>query len=303
VKKPANQGTPVHELFPYPRLRGYRFILPEHNRRHEQEYLDNRNALCRDEAFRRDILTLRQRYPLGYWEVYKTWEQKAVELTKKANEVCRSVSKLWYGANGTDPSVDKLTFTSPLISPSVSVDIDLLCSSWGLTHPQDKNWALWIIRNWNPAHNELPPAEPETARPWLDRWSLRIDNIRLQGQPSDIPFHATLTLVRGVSLRQAQAAVELAVNALNQKPSTGSRPRTSDRELEFLRAEFKNLGIPKPRKRSAMIRKVQEAYKRFYNRDLGKTFIGNQLRQWLSEQKQPVRRYVTESSGQNPKPS
>jgi hypothetical protein len=131
------------------------------------------------------------------------------------------------------------------------------------------------------------------VRPWLDRWYLRIDNVRLRGEPCDIPFQATLTLVRGVSLREAQAAVKLAVKGLKGTPSAGGRPRLSDRERHEVLSIFEELGQPKKGRRDAYAHKVQ-AIMREKGYPLSLTTIGPLLRKWIIEKGGSVKRYFRE---------
>ena len=178
---------------------------------------------------------------------------------------------------------------------------ETICRNWRISN--GKEWVTWLITHWDPAATQYPPIgspiPPDSFPPWtIERHYLQQAN----GEPG-VCRGVTITLNAGVSGREAHRITELAHKALDRSIRKIGRPRLSDLDIETLRAEFVKLGIPKPQQRAAMTRKVQKACVRSDNRRFSTTFIGKQLRQWLREQKQTVRQYVTEPTSRRPKPS
>ena len=161
---------------------------------------------------------------------------------------------------------------------------------------------VWLIGHWDPTKTKQPPLNPDTHNSFSP-WTIELNFLQATKAGPEVARCATITLHAGVSGREAQRVVALAQKVLDPSNRRKGRPGLTDMERARLRSEFAKLGIPKSQRRTAMIRKVQEACMRSGNRQLSTTVIGDELRDWLHENNQPVRRYIIEPSSQSPEPS
>ena len=120
---------------------------------------------------------------------------------------------------------------------------------------------------------------------------MEVDVLSSSAEPQGQLQKVALTLTRGVSVREAQKAAAFAARILCPNSlQKGARPRLANTERVALRKQFVHLGIPKKGKRSQMVRNVYQAM-REQKRPISLGKIGEELRLWLVEQGQRVRRY------------
>lgn len=228
-------------------------LIPVHDQRTEQLFIDTRNALCQIPAFRDDIIYIRRHLP--------SLDSTAVESI--ATVICRS----WKILNG-------------------------------------EAWVILLLRHWDPAAAKYPPSVPPNPSEGFSPWTIELNYLQDMNTGQDVCRRAIITLNAGVSGREALRVAALAQQQLDRSTRRKGRPGVTDIERDILRSMFVKLGPPKPSKRTATILKVQKDCTQLdHPRQFSKSVIGQELRQWLIEKEQRVRRYTTELSGQSSEPS
>ncbi len=171
---------------------------------------------------------------------------------------------------------------------------DYVCERWNI--PRANKWVASLITHWDPDTEEYPTPNCTIPSEGFAPWTIEVKNLRESDEKPSVCMSVTINLRRGISGREARRVVDLAQKQLDRQGARNGRPPLSDREREGLRMQFEKFGIPKPQQRTAMIRKVQQACSQSGSRKLSATLIGREMRQWLREKNQPVKRYVTEPS-------
>jgi hypothetical protein len=173
------------------------------------------------------------------------------------------------------------------------IDDSLLhvCETWHI--PKAESWLKWLVDHWIPGTkpNLLNcPYRPASLMHW------RIDLIEV-GPDETGPWtgrQAVIVVNAGISEKEAQRAATCAVRLLKRQSIIRGRPGLSEFDQQLLRRVFEDLGIPKPRRRSQMVAKVQEKMTT-EGRAISRTAISKELRRWLIKKGQPVKRYSKES--------
>ncbi|MGC3973908.1 MAG: hypothetical protein QM771_05930 [Nitrospira sp.] len=178
---------------------------------------------------------------------------------------------------------------------------DRVCETWNI--PRASKWVASLITHWDPDTEEYPPRNCISPSEGFAPWTIEVKNLRESDEKPAVCTSVTITLRRGISGREARRVVDVAQKQLDRHGGRNGRPPLSDREREALRMQFEKFGIPKSQQRKAMILKVQQACTQSGNRKLSVTLIGREMRQWLIEKNQPVKRYVTEPSHKTRIPS
>lgn len=149
---------------------------------------------------------------------------------------------------------------------------ETICSHWMISN--GKEWVTWLTKHWDPAATQYPPIVSPIPPDSFPPWTIALHYLQQTNEEPEVCRGITITLNAGVSGREAHRITELAYKALGRSLRKIGRPRFSDLEIENLRSEFVKFGIPKPRQRAAMIRKMQKTCVRSDNRRFSTTFIG-----------------------------
>lgn len=174
-------------------------------------------------------------------------------------------------------------------SSSIDSIAESICDTWKIT--DGTQWVVWLLNNWDPMQSGYPPSSTQALSKSFPPWILRQDFLQETKKAPLVCRRATITLHAGISKRDAQRLMDFVLETFNTSKGKGGRPSLTDREREMIHNEFNREGIPRPAGRAAMISKVQKNLIANGCNKISTTTIGNEMRNWLRMQGQPVRRY------------
>lgn len=253
------------------------------DRKGEQAYIEARNALYRNPAFRKDIQGLRRMFPSAHWKKENIWWPQLCALERKLSTACETTSSDFRKQFPNVPCVIVL----PKVEHAIHSEAERICKKWGIATDLDSiRWVVWLVQYWNPANSDkLPPlaAEPKSNRTLFYPWSLAFERRGGPREKSTAPHKATITLRPGVSLRDALKLAKQAVDAFGATSKRkGSRPGFTDLDREALHAAFTQLGLPAKRAQKAMLYNVQQIMQG-WGRSISHAAIRTEWRRWLVE--------------------
>jgi hypothetical protein len=188
------------------------------------------------------------------------------------------------------------------ISPKLIAGIATrICELWKILGSEP--WVASLLIHWDPNMEKYPPRSVVDPSEGFDPWIMEVHKVRESAAKRAVGQYVTVTYRAGISKREIARVSQLVHRHLDARGRQTGRPPVSDRQRQALRAQFERIGKPKPQQRKAMILKVQKACRQLGIGRFSQTFIGGELRQWLREKGEPVKRYATEPSAKRRKPS
>jgi hypothetical protein len=258
----------------------------------EQYRIEAWKTLCLTPAFREDIQHAQQELGREYWQQLPALQEAATQLHRHLFEVCKAVE--WRKG---------LIISYPGVRLQHEYLAHHLADKWGLADVYNgMRWLVWLLEHWDVSAQQLPLWDvPDTGSPSGRLLTPLFTSVTAgieyvvrpeAGEKDTTPRRAVIELFPGVSLEEARQVLEAAVQALGKSRIKG-RPGLTDYDRALLRRLFEQHGLPRAQERLRMIRRIAEQM-RAYGRTVSATKIGDELREWLKNQGERVRKYVSD---------
>ena len=146
----------------------------------------------------------RQQYPPSYWKNFQGLCRENLKYGRKFFDLVYSAIQEHELQSANSP----FGVSMPRVELRSRYDSERLCQKWGLGQ-RAWRWLEWLATHWDPQEVDLPPHEPQDIyTPFFYPWTIEVEEAP---HPHNWkPWHVTLTLKPGVSLRSAQQAVKQA---------------------------------------------------------------------------------------------
>jgi hypothetical protein len=268
-----------------------------YGKKDEHDFEENRNLLFFDGAFRKDILSYKQKYPKAYWD-----KASSSSLAPHADSFFEGLLTAWVDlCEQYEKKLGPNTLTATISPVILWADLDAyhLCQKWGLDD-HDFRWIKWLAINWDLERDAVPLSDPPVSlRPDFSPYRIFMEE---GPYPDDrVPRKMILELKPGVTRKGAQRALEAILDRfkeeiepdwLKERKKT-ARPGITPSDKTTLLKIFSAIPIPTER-RGQKAQAIRQAIEQAHDSNLGisRSTIAREYSLWLAGQGRPPKKYT-----------